>query len=104
MQIEKLKTAVRTGKITWTNHGRTRMEQRGFIKDEVIQIILMGEIIEDYPDSYPYPSCLMCGTLSNNQIVYVVVGYDGNEVYLVTVYVPDEKKFEKNMKTRRKRK
>lgn len=103
MQIEVLKEVVGAGKIIWTDHGRKRMEQRKINKEDIISGILQGEIIEDYPNSYPFPSCLILAAISNNKMIHIVIGYDGEYAYLITVYIPDEKKFEVNLKTRRKK-
>ena len=41
-----------------TLHAAKRLEQRGIFLKDVISCIMNGEIIEQYPDDYPYPSCL----------------------------------------------
>lgn len=39
-----------------------------------------GEIIEEYPDDFPYPSCLVFGHTKENEILHIVVGSDNNNV------------------------
>ena len=61
-----------------------------------------GEIIEDYPDDFSYPSCLIYGCANDGKIVHVVAGFDGNMVYIITAYIPNTTKFENDLKTRRR--
>ena len=44
-----------------TLHAAKRLEQRGIFLKDVMACIMNGEIIEQYPDDYPYPSCLILG-------------------------------------------
>lgn len=63
-----------------------------------------GEIIEYYYDDYPYPSCLICGKDRSDKIIHTVCGVSENYVHIITVYYPDLKKWNYDMKVRRKRK
>lgn len=63
-----------------------------------------GEIIEDYPDDYPYPSCLVFGYAERERILHVVVSIsDGipRILNVITAYFPDESRFMSDMKIRR---
>lgn len=75
--------------------------RRKIVKEDIMESILEGEIIEDYPDSFPFSSCLLYGMISKEKVIHVVLGYDGEHLYVVTVYIPDDRKFEKNLKVRR---
>ena len=46
-------------KILWTQHCLQRMQERDISRADVKNGIATGEIIEDYPDDYPNPSCLV---------------------------------------------
>lgn len=65
-------------------------------------ILSIGAIIEDYPDSYPFPSCLIWTKVANKRILHIVVGFDGMNIYIISVYIPDKTKFERNFKIRRR--
>ena len=43
-----------------------------------------GEIIEEYPNDFPYPSCLILGKTTDNRIIHVVVGMNDTKLYLIT--------------------
>lgn len=87
--------------IEWTRHVVIRIMQRGISREDIIHVLLNGEIIEQYPTSYPYPSCLVLGITVNNRYIHVVCGVGNNKLYLVTVYEPDEEKWESDFKTRK---
>ena len=102
LKIEDLKLLLEKNKILWTGHCLQRMGERDIKRDDVKSCILNGEIIEDYPDDFPNPSCLIFGQTAEGKIIHVVAGTDGNYLYIITTYYPSEDKFEKDMKTRRK--
>ena len=86
-----------------TQHCLQRMQERNISRADVKNGIVTGEIIEDYPDDYPNPSCLIFGYNISGQILHIVVGCDSINVYIITAYYPDTNKFENDLKTRRKR-
>lgn len=87
-------------KILWTQHCLQRMQERDISRLDVKNGIATGEIIEDYPDDYPNPSCLIFGYNVNG---HIIAGCDNINIYIITAYYPDTKKFENDLKTRRKR-
>jgi hypothetical protein len=102
MKIADIRESVRNNNIVWYRHALERMLTRGISRVEVRQVILNGEVIEDYPDDYPLPSCL----IFHNDIrpLHVVVSYDeiNQTVYIITAYLPDSKHFETDFRTRKK--
>ena len=102
MDIEKLRECCRKTKILWSTYAASRIQQRGILRIDVINCIMNGEIIEDYPTDYPHPSCLIFGyNMMNNRAVHVVAGYDGDNVFIITAYYPSAEKFFDDFKTRR---
>jgi len=79
------------------------MLERDIGKQEVMDVIENGELIEDYPDDRPYPSCLMFGVV-NKRPLHVVVADNAVEstTIVITVYPPDSHTFMTDFKTRRK--
>ena len=90
------------GSIRWTGHVLKRLLQRGISQASVVQAILNGEIIEQYPDDYPYPSCLLLGLSVAGDPLHVVCGQGKNEIWMITAYHPDPAEWEDDLKTRRK--
>jgi hypothetical protein len=88
--------------IIFKDHAVLRMLERGISKDEVIETLKDGEIIEEYKDDYPYPSGLMFKMI-NGKPIHVIVAHNASEnmEIIVTVYIPDSVNFEPDFKTRK---
>jgi hypothetical protein len=88
--------------ITFKDHAIIRMLERGIARSEILEVINLGEIIEDYFEDYPYPSCLMF-KIVNFRPLHVVVAHNITESqrFVVTTYIPDLTKFEADFKTRK---
>lgn len=59
MDIEIIKNLCKQNKLQWTNHILIRLLQRNIKISDVKESITSGKIIEEYPDDYPHPSCLV---------------------------------------------
>lgn len=87
--------------IVITIHAAKRLEQRGIFLRDIINCVTNGEIIEQYPDDYPYPSCLILGNRDTQKPLHTVIGTDGNQLWIVTAYYPAITKWEADLKTRK---
>ena len=103
MDITKLRKLCKESQIRWSTHGLARMQERDISRNDVKRCISEGEAIEDYPEDYPYPSCLVFGRDEKNKVLHVVAGTDGIMVYVITAYYPNTDKFEEDLKTRKGR-
>ena len=101
IDINIIKQMVKNGQIRWTNHTMIRLFQRNITQENVEKVLLNGEIIEEYENDYPYPSCLVYGINLNNEILHVVCGLNTEELWIITAYYPDNIKWEKDLKTRK---
>ena len=70
------------------------------IKD-IRNAINTGEIIEQYPDDYPFPSCLICGFDRENRTIHVCMSYEGTSSRIITAYYPDPLRWTDDFKTRK---
>lgn len=102
ISITDLQKLCADGAIRWTRHVLKRLLQRGISQASVIQAILNGEIIEQYPDDYPFPSCLLLGNTAAGTALHVVCGRGPGEVWMITAYRPDPAEWENDLKTKRK--
>ena len=103
MHIDEMRNLCRQTKIKWSSHCLERMQERDISRQDVINCLCNGEMIEDYPDDFPHPSCLVFGYTVNHKIIHVVVGSDGECVYIITAYFTHTAKFEEDLKTRKGR-
>jgi len=104
MKHDLLQNAVRKGYIEWQKHALERMMERGISRETVKEVLMNGEIIENYPDDKPYPSALFLGWVKN-QPFHVVTAMDSMTgwCFVITAYKPDLAHFESDYKTRRLR-
>lgn len=103
MNIELIKVLYTSSKIKWSTHCLERMQERDISIDDVGSCIQLGEVIENYPDDFPHPSCLIFGYTIGKKVLHVVTGTDGNLLYIITAYYPNINKFMEDLKTRRER-
>jgi hypothetical protein len=101
MDLARIRQAVSAGQVLWQRHALERMLERGIARDDVIQAILHGDVIETYPGDYPFPSCLIF--FQGDTPLHVVLSYNDilQTIYLITAYIPDTTHFESDLKTRR---
>ncbi len=101
--IEIIREYINDRKVDWTKHCLNRLNQRNILISDVKIAINNGKVIEKYYDDYPYPSCLIVGYNSNNEIIHIVCGISNEKVHIITAYLPDKDIWEDDMETRRKK-
>ena len=97
-----MRHAVIAGTVEWQRHSLERMMERGISRASVKQVLLDGELIEDYVDDRPFPSALFLG-LQEAKPLHVVAAFDERSgmCYIITAYHPDEEHFSPDFRTRR---
>lgn len=100
--IEDLHAMCSDETIMLTQHLSLRMRERGILYSEVKSAIMTGNIIEQYPDDYPYPSCLVLH--DNVKPLHVVCGVGGGRIWVITAYHPNPAQWEPDWKTRKEQK
>jgi len=95
MDISDIVEAIRDGRVRITDHADEQAEADDLALDAVYVAVLDGEIIEDYPDDRPYPSCLIYGRASGGDPIHSVWAYNeaSGWAVLVTVYRPDPERW-----------
>lgn len=101
MDIKDIQYFCSNSKIKWYKHALERMQERDISRDDVKNCIMYGEIIEDYPDDFPHPSCLIFGYTVSDRVIHTVVSMDGDSIGIITVYYPNTDKFEDDLKIRK---
>ena len=89
-------------KIIFRVHAIQRMFERGITAKKVRQILEKGEAIEDYSSEMPEPGRLILG-FQGKRPIHVVASENqpANEVIVITVYIPDTDKWDKDFKSRK---
>lgn len=95
MNLEDIINALHSSRIRITDHADEEAEADGLYFDEIYFSVLHGEIIEDYPDDAPYPSCLIYGDTFSGDPVHTVWAYnaDNRWAVLITVYRPSPERW-----------
>jgi len=101
IDIERLQWYYDNDRVFITAHAAERFRQRGIKVKDIRNAVKTGEIIEQYPEDYPYPSCLLLGLSVNVQPLHVVMSDEGNASRIITAYFPDVDKWESDLKTRK---
>ena len=58
---DKLRAVLSDDRFEWRKHVLQRLAERGIRQASVVEVLLSGERIEDYPDDRSYPSALFFG-------------------------------------------
>ncbi len=101
IDIKLLRNLFTEDKVFVTEHAAERFRQRGIRIKDIRMAVISGEIIEDYPEDYPFPSCLICGKGSDDKIIHVCMSDEGESSRIITAYYPDPTKWSNDLKTRK---
>ena len=95
MAIEKIKNAIQASKVNISDHADEELENDALEDDDLYYSAVHGEVIEDYADDKPFPSCLIYGKDKKNRHIHSVWAYsDKHEIaILITAYIPDPEKW-----------
>ncbi len=96
MRIDTINACL--GRLKFTGHAVKEMivEELGEItEDEVKQVLRAGEIIEQYPEDRPTPSCLIFGRTEGGRPLHIVCApvVEEETLVIITVYEPDPVKW-----------
>ncbi len=84
-----------------SQHAFKRLRERSITINDILNGIKTGEIIEGYPEDYPYPSCLVLGFNVNSIHIHIVCGVGDNKLWIISAYYPTLDKWEDDYKTRK---
>jgi hypothetical protein len=91
MDIRPIQDKIRRGDYRWRQHAVERSIEREIAETQVVEIVLTGEIIEEYPDDKYGPSCLIFGRTQSGRPIHVQCCLPPT-VWIITLYEldPDE--------------
>ena len=83
-------------------HALKRMRQRNINEQDIRQVLITGEVIENYPDALPLACRLVMGWCEN-RCLHVVVADDvqAQESIIITTYEPSPFEWEPDLKRRK---
>ena len=101
MTIEEIRKLCNTQPFIMSQHAEMRRRQRGISVQEIKRAISNGVIIEDYPDAFPHPACLILSSMVEQKPLHVVCGICDGRLWIITVYYPNPEEWETDYKTRK---
>ena len=93
IEIKFIADAIHASRVRVTEHADEEARNDGVSIDQILNVVPGGEVIEQYPDDKPYPSCLIYSD-SDGPLHSVWAYNDLNSwAVLITVYRPDPKRW-----------
>jgi hypothetical protein len=100
--IEEIRQKITSDQFEFSKHAVNQSILRGIRVPEVREVIISGQVIEDYPDDKYGPSCLVSGSTQANRNIHVQCSYPSRPfIKIITLYEPDSKQWSDNF-TKRK--
>jgi len=84
-----------------TQHASERFRQRNIKMKDLKSGIMNGEIIAQYLDDFPFPSCLVFGYTIDERPIHIVMSDEGTASRVITAYIPSKDNWNDDYKTRR---
>lgn len=72
--LEGIKEAITRNLINVTDYADEEMQKDGLRLNDIFEAVASGKIIEDYPDDFPFPSCLIYGRNLRGQPIHCCLG------------------------------
>lgn len=89
MPLDLIRDKVSKTEYRFSEHAIKRMIKRSIERFEVEEVLMNGEIIEEYPEDKYSPSCLIYGKTKSGRNLHVQISLPPN-VVVITTYEPDE--------------
>ena len=101
IDIINLRSYFENDEVLISDHVAMRFRQKGLKVKNIRFAVNNGEIIEQYPDDYPFPSCLILGKTIDGKYIHVVMSDEGKMSRIITAYYPDPNKWDVQLKVRK---
>jgi len=86
---------VGNSRVKITDHADEEAFDDSLTYEEIYASVIQGEVIEDYQNDKPYPSCLILGRNFAGEAIHSVWAYNPENQWavLITVYRPDPERW-----------
>lgn len=101
IDIQNLQMYYQEDRVLISDHAAMLCKQRGIKIKDIRYAVNNGEIVEQYPDDFPFPSCLILGRTRSNQWIHLVMSDEGSMSRVITAYYPDKDKWSDDLKKRK---
>ncbi len=76
MDIENVINAIRSSRVRITDPADEEAFDDTLTYEEIYSSVIQGEVVEDYPNDKPYPSCLIMGKNFLGEPIHSVWAYN----------------------------
>lgn len=91
VDLETIRARIRLGNFSIRSHAVTHALKEGFDRQHIVEAVLNGVIIEEYPDAQRVLVCGKVLLMSITVYLHVICDYTDPEIVdFVTAYLPDE--------------
>lgn len=98
-----IQECVKDRKIIWTYHVNMRMKGRFIPRKFILDSVENYQIIEEYPKDKYFPSYLVYSCYPDTEFhILFAADVEGNNVRIITAYIPNIIDWEKGLKKRRR--
>lgn len=101
--LAEIRAQIEAGNIFITSHALQEMDNEDITSDDVMEAILSGHILENYPEDQRGPSCLLNGACSKGRSLHIVCTTRNSILIIITVYEPKQPKWISPIKRRKKK-
>jgi hypothetical protein len=91
--LELFKRAVTEGQLMISLHAAEEALAEDITRSEIEEAMLNAQVVEEYPDWWLGPSCLIYGQTQAGRDLHVVASTSGLPVTIITVYEPGPPKW-----------
>jgi len=100
--IREIKKAFREGRYEYSLHAVDQSILRHITRQEILEAIENGQIIENYPEDKFGPSCLVYGRTDLERPLHIQCSYPTrSKIKIITVYEPNPEEWIDYKKRRR---
>jgi hypothetical protein len=101
ISIESIRHFIENEKFEYYSHAITEAKKDGVEPVDIVYVLLIGKIIERYPER---DRVLVYGEMSNKLPLHIVCDYsDEDLIYITTVYIPSREEWTHNFQRRKRR-
>jgi hypothetical protein len=95
IEIETITESIKANRFRITDHADEEAINDGISLVQAFESISNGQIIEQYPEDDPYPSCLIYSKLENGDPIHTVWAFNPatSASVLITTYRPDPRRW-----------
>ncbi len=100
--VEAVRLAAKK-KVLFLPHAIRQMSRpdRMITPKEVEQVVITGDLVEDYPQDHRGPSCLLLGPGKESRPIHVVCSPKSDYLAVITAYLPDADQWSSDYRRRR---